>query len=283
MSVRDYLTFTRRERIGIVVLIGLLVALATVAYFTPGHRPSVSVSTGAVHDTDPRDSAGRRLANDTYGHGYGDRGPASPWRYADRYGSDSAVYGSGYRPYAYAPRERSLYYANRYPGGYYDRGSPDWRYSRADHYSSQRRRWAGGDQESRMEGRRRREADSRWGDRDAGKALTAAEPVMRTGSTLPGGVWIEGEGPGKVREVDRFPAGRRRMPVVDINRADTSELIALPGIGSRLAARIVAFRARLGGFTSVEQLRQVYGLRDSVFLLLQPFLRCDSAVLRRPV
>ena len=40
---------------------------------------------------------------------------------------------------------------------------------------------------------------------------------------------------------------------VDINTADTTAFISLPGIGSKLAARIVNFRDKLGGFYSIDQ------------------------------
>lgn len=52
---------------------------------------------------------------------------------------------------------------------------------------------------------------------------------------------------------------------VDINIADTTELIALPGIGSKLSQRIVGFRDKLGGFYKVDQIGETYGLPDSVF------------------
>lgn len=54
------------------------------------------------------------------------------------------------------------------------------------------------------------------------------------------------------------------MPV-DINSADTSAFIALPGIGSKLAARIIAFREKLGGFYKTDQVAETYGLPDSTF------------------
>ena len=47
---------------------------------------------------------------------------------------------------------------------------------------------------------------------------------------------------------------------VDINLADTSQLIALKGIGSKLSLRIIKYRDRLGGFISQDQLTEVYGL-----------------------
>ena len=45
-------------------------------------------------------------------------------------------------------------------------------------------------------------------------------------------------------------------------------LEALPGIGERLSARIIKYRDRLGGFYDVAQLREVYGLQDTVLKVL---------------
>ncbi len=59
---------------------------------------------------------------------------------------------------------------------------------------------------------------------------------------------------------------KKTVPVpvaaLDLNTANEAELEALPGIGEVLSARIVKFRNLLGGFYAVEQLREVYGLRD---------------------
>ena len=59
---------------------------------------------------------------------------------------------------------------------------------------------------------------------------------------------------------------------VDINLADTTDFINLPGIGSKLSQRIVAFRNKLGGFYSVEQVGETYLLPDSVFQKIKPAL-----------
>jgi len=67
----------------------------------------------------------------------------------------------------------------------------------------------------------------------------------------------------------------------DINTADTAAFIALPGIGSKLAARIVLFREKLGGFYSVGQIREVYGLQDSVFRKISPMLKCNPGNIRK--
>jgi competence protein ComEA len=51
----------------------------------------------------------------------------------------------------------------------------------------------------------------------------------------------------------------------DINSADTTQLIKLKGIGSKLAVRIVKFRDGLGGFVSTNQYGEIFGL-DSLAL-----------------
>ena len=69
--------------------------------------------------------------------------------------------------------------------------------------------------------------------------------------------------------------------VVNLNEADTTALIALPGIGSKLANRIILFRNNLGGFHSAEQLKEVYGLQDSVYQRLKPLLSADAGFVKK--
>ena len=53
--------------------------------------------------------------------------------------------------------------------------------------------------------------------------------------------------------------------VVNINTASATEWDALPGIGEVLSKRVVNYRAALGGFVSVDQVANVYGL-DSAWV-----------------
>lgn len=53
--------------------------------------------------------------------------------------------------------------------------------------------------------------------------------------------------------------------LIDINLADTAAFITLPGIGSKLSQRIIAFRNKLGGFYSINQVGETYLLPDSTF------------------
>lgn len=73
--------------------------------------------------------------------------------------------------------------------------------------------------------------------------------------------------------VDKYPAGT----VVDLNRADTTELMRIPGIGSGIARLIADYRQRLGGFYSLEQLRDI----DLDPGPLRPWLCIDTTAIRR--
>jgi competence ComEA-like helix-hairpin-helix protein len=70
----------------------------------------------------------------------------------------------------------------------------------------------------------------------------------------------------------------KKALVVNINAADTSAFVALPGIGSKLAARIVNFRDKLGGFYSVDQVGETYGLPDSTFQKIKASLQLGGSV-----
>jgi competence ComEA-like helix-hairpin-helix protein len=67
----------------------------------------------------------------------------------------------------------------------------------------------------------------------------------------------------------------------DINEADTSAFIALPGIGSKLAKRIISYREKLGGFYSVDQISETYFLPDSTFQKIKHYLIADSKAIKK--
>ena len=72
-----------------------------------------------------------------------------------------------------------------------------------------------------------------------------------------------------------------RYSVIDINAADTTAFIALPGVGSKLAARIVNFREKLGGFYSIDQVGETFGLPDSTFQKIKQYLKLENVSLRK--
>jgi len=69
--------------------------------------------------------------------------------------------------------------------------------------------------------------------------------------------------------------------LIDINLADTTAFIALPGIGSKLSQRIISFRDKLGGFHKIEQVAETFGLADSIFQKIKPRLLLDKPVVKQ--
>ena len=63
------------------------------------------------------------------------------------------------------------------------------------------------------------------------------------------------------------------IPRLDINRADSLALLDLPGIGPYFAGKVIWYRGKLGGYTCVDQLTEIYhfdaekldGMRDLIF------------------
>lgn len=68
---------------------------------------------------------------------------------------------------------------------------------------------------------------------------------------------------------------------VDINSADTAEWKTLKGIGSFYAKKIVNFRTKLGGFATVEQVGETFGLPDSTYQAIKPFLQNNNPALKQ--
>lgn len=56
--------------------------------------------------------------------------------------------------------------------------------------------------------------------------------------------------------------------VLDLNTADTTELKKIPGIGSNYASKIIRYRDQLGGYVSVNQLKEI-GVPEECFLWLK--------------
>ena len=62
---------------------------------------------------------------------------------------------------------------------------------------------------------------------------------------------------------------------LDINQAAVEDWQLLPGIGPVLANRIVQYRDRMGGFSTVLQLKKVFGITDTLLQQLAPFLQVN--------
>ncbi len=60
--------------------------------------------------------------------------------------------------------------------------------------------------------------------------------------------------------------------VINLNSADETQLESIPGVGPVTAAAILAFRARIGSFTSVDQLLEVSGIGPATLESLRPYV-----------
>jgi len=52
---------------------------------------------------------------------------------------------------------------------------------------------------------------------------------------------------------------------IELNTADSASLVSLDGIGPGYAKRILKYRTMLGGYVSVEQLKEVYGFSEELY------------------
>jgi DNA uptake protein ComE-like DNA-binding protein len=68
---------------------------------------------------------------------------------------------------------------------------------------------------------------------------------------------------------------------LNLNTCDTSALVSLPGIGPILSVRIIKYRNLLGGFARVEQLLEVYGLKEETYQLIRERVFADSSEVRK--
>ena len=66
------------------------------------------------------------------------------------------------------------------------------------------------------------------------------------------------------------------IPRVDINKADSTALLALPGIGPYFAGKIVDYRERLGGYSSAEQLMEIYHFDREKYDGLKDLITCST-------
>ena len=59
---------------------------------------------------------------------------------------------------------------------------------------------------------------------------------------------------------------------VNLNTATAEQLATIPGVGPRMAERIIDYRQKNGGFKKVEDLMNVSGIGEKNFLKMRPLV-----------
>ena len=73
----------------------------------------------------------------------------------------------------------------------------------------------------------------------------------------------------------------KRIVSLELNSADTASLVQVPGLGRSTAKSIAGYRRMLGGFHSVEQLKEVYGMRPENFEKMKSYLTVDNSQIKK--
>jgi competence ComEA-like helix-hairpin-helix protein len=80
-----------------------------------------------------------------------------------------------------------------------------------------------------------------------------------------------------IQEGKPFAAKLRTGERIELNKADTNELMRLRGVGPSMARRIWMYRNRLGGFVHRGQLLEVYGMDSITFEVVQRYVTLESS------
>ncbi len=86
---------------------------------------------------------------------------------------------------------------------------------------------------------------------------------------MPGGDVSEGQ-PGRARSDGGAEDGK-----VNLNTATESDLMALPGIGAAKAKSILAWREENGGFSQIEDLMKIQGIKEGVFSKIKDSVKVE--------
>jgi competence protein ComEA len=68
------------------------------------------------------------------------------------------------------------------------------------------------------------------------------------------------------------PGKSQGSGAININTASVDELVKLPKVGEKVAARIVQYRQEHGDFKQPEDLKAVQGIGDKVFENIRPMI-----------
>ncbi len=69
--------------------------------------------------------------------------------------------------------------------------------------------------------------------------------------------------------------------LIELNSADTTDLLKLNGIGPAYAQRIIKYRNLLGGYSNTTQLLEIYNFPPETFQKIEPYIYTDTLSLKK--
>lgn len=77
---------------------------------------------------------------------------------------------------------------------------------------------------------------------------------------------------------NKYPKKWAKASLLDINKAKIGDFERLGFISTKLAERIIKYRSYFGGFSSLGQLQNVYGMNETIFKELRPYLSLEKGI-----
>lgn len=69
--------------------------------------------------------------------------------------------------------------------------------------------------------------------------------------------------------------------IIELNTADSLDLLSIPGIGPYFSMKILNYREKLGGYFTIGQLLEVKGMDKEKLKKMKPYFRVDTSMVRR--
>ena len=85
----------------------------------------------------------------------------------------------------------------------------------------------------------------------------------------------------KKEDDNSFKEEKRSIQPVQLNTADSTELVSLPGIGPYYARKIIQYREKLGGYAEKEQLMEIFGIDQERFNMFSGRITVDSTYISK--
>ena len=244
---KDYFSFTRKERIGVILLLAAIFIITVIPLFFPLLvKEDVYDHEGFMQEIEPftRDSASHKAALATY----------NDFDYNDVYGNERSE------------RKSSLFYFDPNKATLQDwvkLGVKERTATTILKYVAKGGKFYKPEDIQKIYGLSKKEAER-------------LIPYIRIENKTKAPAMVSYE-KNSYPEAEKQSFPSKKIMPININTADTLTFALLPGIGNRLANRIINFRNRLGGFHSVDQVGETYLLPDSTFQKIKSHLFLEKA------